>query len=355
MSTLEDQITVEARPSDRCAVEYLVNLLHKEIPPIEWIVPDLLPPGLILLGGKSKTGKSWFALNLCLAIAEGHLAFRSFQCSPKGVLYLALEDPERRVQYRANKLLETHDISKNLMIATKWPRFAAPNDKSAGVDGFVELQKTLIEYSDIRCVVIDTWQKIRPSKRGYRSDYESDYAHLEQIQEMAQQHNCAIMLVHHARKDNAGAEKQDSLLGSTAIAGAADLIWILDRKHNESEGILTPSGRDIEDETPIVLSFDTGTWGYLGTKSDIDHTENQKAVLEALKNSIIPLSFSGITKASGVKSGSIGRVIDALISQGLLEKLSNGKYKLLESMQATKDVSLFVESMQAKREETLIN
>ena len=355
MSTFEDNITVATPPSGICQVEYMADVLQKELPPMEWIVENLIPPGLIFLGGKSKAGKSWFALNLCIAIAEGHLAIGSIPCSPKGVLYLALEDPQRRVHYRVKKLLKNQNISKNLMIANKWSRFAAPNEKSQGVDGLSELQRIIIEHPEIKLVVIDTWQKIRPDKHGYRSDYEGDYAHLEQIQEMAQQYNCAIMLIHHARKDNAGGEKQDSLLGSTAIQGVSDLIWILERKHNETEGILTPSGRDIEDESPIVLSFDTGTWGYLGTKSDIDHTKNQKAVIEALKNSIIPLSFSGITKASGVKSGSLGRVIEALVSQGLVQKLSNGKYRHIESPESIKDVSLFDESMQAKRDDALIN
>lgn len=319
--------------TQRCLVNYLNDLLDKDIPSIEWIIPNLLPSGLILLGGKSKAGKSWFALNLCLAISEGRLAFGTLSCQPQKVLYLTLEDHERRVQYRVNKLLDNSKVSRNFMYATEWARFAAPNVTTKGVDGFSELRQILIQHGDIKLVVIDTWQKIRPSKRGSRDDYESDYAHLSQIQALAQEHNCAIMLVHHARKDNEGAEKQDSLLGSTAIAGAADLIWILERKHNGSQGLLTPSGRDIKDESPIVFSFDNGTWSYLGPKSDLDRTENQNSVLTALQNSTTPLSFTEITKGSGVKGGSLGRVLDSLVSQRCIEKLNSGKYKYLESMQ----------------------
>ena len=33
-------------------------------PPLEWIVPDVLAPGLTLLAGAPKLGKSWFALDL---------------------------------------------------------------------------------------------------------------------------------------------------------------------------------------------------------------------------------------------------------------------------------------------------
>ena len=323
--------------TQRCHVNFLSDLLDKDIPSIEWIVANLLPSGLILLGGKSKAGKSWFALNLCLAISEGHLAFGSLSCQPQKVLYLTLEDHERRVQYRVKKLLNNCKVSKKFLYATEWSRFAMPSKDYKGDDGYSELRKTLIEHSDIKLVVIDTWQKIRPSKRGYRDDYESDYAHLSQIQELAQQHNCAIMLVHHARKDNENAAKQDSLLGSTAIAGAADLIWILERKHNGSEGLLTPSGRDIQDESPIAFNFDNGNWRYLGPKSDIDRTENQNAVLTVLKNSDTPLTFTEITNLSGVKDGSTGRALDSLVSQLCIEKLNSGKYKYLESMQVKKE------------------
>ena len=332
-----DAVITERR---RCSVNYLSDLLHKDIPPTEWIIRNLLPSGLILLGGKSKTGKSWFVLNLCLAISKGDLVFESLPCSPQKVLYLTLEDHERRVQYRAKKLLENCNISHNFMYATEWARFAAPNDESPGVDGLSELEKILTEHGDIKLVVIDTWQKVRPNKRGSRDDYESDYGHLSQVQALAQRHNCAIMLVHHARKDNEGSEKQDSLLGSTAIAGAADLIWILERKQMGSEGTLTPSGRDIQDERAITFRFDNGAWIFLGPKSEMDRTETQNSVLSVLKDSLTPLSFTEITRVSGVKSGSAGKVLDTLISQGVVEKLSNKSYRHLESKKVLRDNTL---------------
>ncbi|MGO8881197.1 MAG: bifunctional DNA primase/polymerase [Desulfomonilaceae bacterium] len=340
-----DPIPQELRISQQreYKINRLCDLLKREIPPTEWIVPGLLPSGLILLGGKSKAGKSWFVLNLSIAIAEGKLAFEKLPCSPQKVFYISLEDHERRIQYRANKLLNDNpDVSENLLYATEWPRFLAPSDKGNSPDGLSELRKTLISEQNISLIIVDTWQKVRPNKRGFRDDYESDYAHLAQIQELAQKHNCAIMLVHHARKDREGAEKQDSLLGSTAIAGAADLIWILERKHQGSEGILTPSGRDIEDESPIVFSFDSGVWKYQGRKSDIDRTDNQRKVLDFIQNNSLPVSFKEIDQGSGVKHGSLPRVLEALVKEGAIEHLPIcKKYRLRESLHLKEEENIF--------------
>jgi hypothetical protein len=324
-------------------ISRLCDLLKREIPPTEWIVPGLLSSGLILLGGKSKAGKSWFALNLSIAIAEGKLAFEKLPCSPQKVFYISLEDHERRIQYRANKLLnDSPDISENLLYTTEWPRFVEPDKKINGPDGLSELRKVIIFEENIKLIIVDTWQKVRPRKRAFRDDYESDYAHLAQIQELAQQYNCAIMLVHHARKDREGAEKQDSLLGSTAIAGAADLIWILERKHQGSEGILTPSGRDIEDESPIVFSFDSGVWKYQGRKSDVDRTDNQKKVFDFIQNNGLPVSFKEIEQGSGVKHGSLPRVLEALVKEGAIEHLPTcKKYRLRESSNLKEEENIF--------------
>ena len=35
------------------------ELLSTPLPPVKWIIPDLLPAGLALFAGPSKAGKSW--------------------------------------------------------------------------------------------------------------------------------------------------------------------------------------------------------------------------------------------------------------------------------------------------------
>ena len=49
--------------------------MAREIPPVRWIVPGIVPEGVALLAGKPKLGKSWLALGLCVAVASGGVTF----------------------------------------------------------------------------------------------------------------------------------------------------------------------------------------------------------------------------------------------------------------------------------------
>jgi len=81
------------------------ELLAREIPPARWVVPGMVPEGVALLAGKPKLGKSWLALGLCIAVASGGAAFGNMRVEKGSALYLALEDNERRLQFRLKKIL----------------------------------------------------------------------------------------------------------------------------------------------------------------------------------------------------------------------------------------------------------
>ena len=74
---------------------YTLQELYAE--PICWLVEGLLAPGLYFLGGSPKVGKSWLALQLCLAVCRGE-SFLGFRTRKSEVLYLALEDGPRWLQ-----------------------------------------------------------------------------------------------------------------------------------------------------------------------------------------------------------------------------------------------------------------
>jgi RecA-family ATPase len=56
-------------------------LLARQLPPIQWAIPEILPEGLTLLAGKPKLGKSWLALAMALAVASGGVALSSVRWS----------------------------------------------------------------------------------------------------------------------------------------------------------------------------------------------------------------------------------------------------------------------------------
>ena len=75
------------------------QIMNCDFPPINWIIEDYLPPGLTILHGKSKIGKSLLALQLCRAVTNGSEIF-SKNIRKGKVLYVALESNPRRAHRR---------------------------------------------------------------------------------------------------------------------------------------------------------------------------------------------------------------------------------------------------------------
>ena len=48
-----------------------VTLAEMDLPPIKYVIKDLLPQGLAMLNGSMKIGKSWMVLDWCVRIAKG--------------------------------------------------------------------------------------------------------------------------------------------------------------------------------------------------------------------------------------------------------------------------------------------
>jgi RecA-family ATPase len=89
------------------------ELMAMELPPVRWVIPDILPEGVTFLAGKPKMGKSWMALGLGIAVATGGVALGTKQVEQGEVLYLALEDNRRRIHNRLNKLLSGRTAPAN--------------------------------------------------------------------------------------------------------------------------------------------------------------------------------------------------------------------------------------------------
>src|SRR5205807_3358146 len=105
------------------AIFSLPDLLSWELLPVRWTIPEILPEGLTLLAGKPKLGKSWLALSVALAVAAGGFALGKQPVTQGGVLYLALEDNERRLQSRARQLLASMtSVPGGMEFALSWPR-----------------------------------------------------------------------------------------------------------------------------------------------------------------------------------------------------------------------------------------
>lgn len=248
------------------------ELLSYEFPPVVWVVPKLITPGLTLLVGAPKLGKSWLALAIGYAVSVGGAVLARIQVPQFDVLYLALEDTPRRLQSRLLKIGATS--SERFHIATVW---------KAGDEGIAWLHRWMENYPQTKLIIIDTWGRWSSVRDG--NDYGEVTAQASALKAVADHHDVAIVAVHHSRKADV-TDFLDATLGSTGLAAAADSTMVLRRGRGNREATLSVTGRDIE-EVEYVLHFDsdTGTWGLQGTTAEVQETGARQEIYDLLRDS----------------------------------------------------------------------
>jgi len=255
----------------------LKELLSWELPPTRWAIPEILPEGLTLLAGKPKLGKSWLALSAALSIAAGGVVLSAQPVTQGDVLYLALEDNARRLQARARQLLvSTTSVPCGIDFALDWPRL--------GEGGLASLEDYLKKHPGLRLVVIDTWARIAPPSGERRSSqYEGDYEALIPLKRLADTYHVSILAVHHLRKTGSS-DVLDEITGSIGMTGAVDGTLILKRERGQTEATLFVTGRDIEREQQLAMSFDatTALWIATGNADEVGRTRARQEILDLL-------------------------------------------------------------------------
>jgi hypothetical protein len=247
------------------------DLLAREFPPLRYCVEGLIVEGLTLLAGKPKLGKSWLALLLSVAVAAGGYVLGQLRAERGEVLYLALEDGERRLQQRLRAVLGDDAIPDGWHYQTLWPTI---EEEHGGLEA---LQMWLESHPACRLVIIDTLAKIRPRERPNATLYGQDYGALAPLAELARAYHVALVIVHHTRK--AGAEDAlDAVSGSTGLTAAADAVLVLQRARGQGDATLSVTGRDIE-ERELALRFDQTTmqWTLIGDAETLRREREQAA------------------------------------------------------------------------------
>jgi hypothetical protein len=318
-ATLQDKKPLSKRePVIRTAKE----LFSLELPEVKWIVDKLFPQGLGILAGKPKVGKSWLILHVALAVSLGGVALGSIGVEKGDVLYLALEDIERRLKDRLNKLLSGGLPPDNFHYCT--------SDWGKGLEAVTRIDKFLDEHKDTRLVVVDTLQKIRdPSQKG-AGVYEQDYEAVSMLKCIADKHGVAVIVIHHQRKATSD-DVFDTISGSLGITGSADTIAILKKEaRTKADGILHVTGRDVE-ESELALNFDanTGLWQLMGGAEEYRLSKQRQEVIDFLKNSAKPMTPIAISKGLGKTRGSIRKLLIDMVKDSQVSMNTEGGYSLL--------------------------
>lgn len=201
------------------------------------IVDGLLYSGTYLFVGAPKVGKSFFMAQLAYHVSMG-IKLWDYEVKKGTVLYLALEDTEKRLQERLFRMFGT-DSAENLHF-TIWAK-----QLGSGLDE--QLQRFVNEHPDTKLIIIDTLQKVREAG-GDKFSYANDYEIVGKLKQFADKNHICLLLVHHTRKQQAE-DKFDMISGTNGLLGAADGAFLLQKEKRTSDAAtLDISGRDQQDQ-----------------------------------------------------------------------------------------------------------
>lgn len=321
----------------------------------DFLVDSLLTTGLCMLAGAPKIGKSWLVLHLCLCIAKGE-PFLGLPVRQSEVLYLALEDDGFRIHRRLNTVTEVS--SEKLYITNTCAMM--------GEKLFWQLERFKEDHPDLRLVVIDTLQMIRPE--GKETSYSGDYDEMAVIKALADRLRVCILLVHHTRK-MPDTDFVNVISGSSGISGSCDTVMVLQKeKRTSREATLSCTGRDIEDrELKLKLDRDTCIWKV--TSDSL--TQAVKPIPPEIRNLISYVrqnpSYAGTNtefteqfkKATGVfiRPSQLKRLmnlhVEALEDNGVIfaSQKIHGERKLIVKYEAAKDRALIRSEVPPRKRE----
>jgi hypothetical protein len=243
---------------------------------------------------------------------------RSAVCEQGDVLFLALEDNERRLQERLRKM-GVDDPPERLRFCTQWP---------TGDDAAAEIETWAHSTENPVLAVVDVLARVRDFT-GREASYEADYRALVALHDLATRLGIAIVVVHHTRK--AGADDPfDEVSGTRGLTGAADTTLVLRRDVTGGPSFratLYGRGRDIpEIETAIEFSDTDCRWKILGAAGQVAGTAEQQAILDALHDSGEPMRLAEIAETLGKSKSNVANMLRKMVAAGLILKPATGCY-----------------------------
>jgi hypothetical protein len=288
------------------------DLLALDLPPLRWVVPELLPEGTTILAAPPKIGKSCLIYQIAVEAAiGGELLGR--RVKPGAVLYLALEDGQRRGQDRLKVALDGRTMPMG-RLEVRW------DARNIGEGLEADIEAWLDAHPDAAMVALDTLGKVRPHTDGRRNAYEVDVQALTGLQDLFRDRQVALVIVHHARKE-ATDDFLASVSGTYGLTGSADTVIAIRRKRLEAFGTLMVTGRDIAD-AELPVEFVDGTWRSAPAalpEASFDRIEVYRVIEEAG-----PIYPQAIADRIGKSRNNVQNMVTALVRSGAVARTGHG-------------------------------
>lgn len=301
--------------------------LAETTPALEWLVEGLfLKSGAGILGGAPKSCKSFFALDLAVAVASatpcaGHFPVQT--AAP--VVLLSAEDPPALVLERLEWLARGRELDLRelpLHVIVEYP-VRLPDDLD-------RLRATILRHRPA-LLLLD------PLIRLHRADENSASEMsviLDGLRELARSCQTAILLVHHSRKASAGASLGAALRGSSDLHAFGDSNLYLKRLSQEIALELKVEHRAAASPPPLrlrlVVSSERAGFEVLDHNHLAGEDPHETRVLELLRASAEPVANAALRQELAVRNQTLGEVLSRLVAKHRIQRCGKSGWTLAQ-------------------------
>lgn len=248
----------------------------KPIEPLKFLVDQLLPyPSLSMVFGGPGSLKSMILADLAACIAGGleWLKPEPMDAADGGVSLVTMQAPvlwidfdngRRRTDARIGAVARAHGLTEDLpfhYVSMPVPHLDASN--GAAINALI----AMVKRTGYKLIIVDNLGLITGAVEENSASMASVMGNLRRL---AEDGDCAVMLIHHQRKsatngnDN-GVRKGESLRGHSSIEASLDLALLVERKGREDKVAIIPT------KVRDFLSF-----GIIGACFSYQHFEGTK-------------------------------------------------------------------------------
>lgn len=222
------------------------DFAHTVMPEHEWLIPGYLPkPGVLMILGEPRAGKSFLALQLALSLAQGIQLLpiaRTAHIKPKKVLYFYFDKTGVFVFQDRLKSLQLSGVNINGPLYVIDPRDKLPVINLLNPECYRYFSDTIAEAQpDV--VVFDVL-------REFHNADENESTEMKVIGDIIAKlcEHLGIILVHHTKKldypgRTAPVRNIEASRGSNYIVGKADSTWLIHDGYLKVESNFAPEVR----------------------------------------------------------------------------------------------------------------
>ena len=275
------------------------ELQKMDLPPIVYPIENIIPEGYTVASAPFKYGKSWLALEMCLAVAQG-IDFLGQKTTKGSTVYMALEDCDKFAQERLNIALNGEEAPEGFYYIYK----QVPTLDDGFTDYLDQLYKMV---PDLKIIVIDVLALVEYQTKYGETAYKRDYRTGSALKQWADDHNTSVIAITHTTKMVHPNDVFMNTTGTSGVMGSADaLLTIAKENRTDRNGLLAITGRRVRERYFKVHLKDGYIWETDGEvnpetmEKDTKQQEREERLEEYrssdIRTAIIKLANVGIKK-----------------------------------------------------------